>query len=98
MTREEAKNWLNKLYIGADITDEYGDIVDMQPYSEAVDIAIKALEIAPKKGRWKDLGYNEEWYGRCYTCSVCNAEMVGAENYCPNCGSYMKEEKENGNN
>lgn len=44
MTREEAKNWLNKLYVGADITDEYGDMVDMQPYSEAVDMAIKALD------------------------------------------------------
>jgi hypothetical protein len=44
MTKEEAKNWLNKLYVEADITDEYGDMVDMQPYSEAVDIAIEALE------------------------------------------------------
>ena len=44
MTREEAKNWLNKLYVEADITDEYGDMVDMQPYSEAVDMAIEALE------------------------------------------------------
>lgn len=44
MTREEAKDWLNKLYLRADITDEYGDMVDMQPYSEAVDMAIEALE------------------------------------------------------
>lgn len=44
MTNEEAKNWLNKLYVRADITDEYGDMVDMQPYSEAVDMAIEALE------------------------------------------------------
>ena len=43
MTREEAKNWLNKLYSRADITDEYGDMEDMQPYKEAVDMAIKAL-------------------------------------------------------
>lgn len=44
MTNEEAKNWLNKLYARADITDAYGDMEDMQPYSEAVDIAIEALE------------------------------------------------------
>ena len=44
MTNEEAKNWLNRLYIGADITDEYGDMEDMQPYSEAFDMAIEALE------------------------------------------------------
>lgn len=44
MTREEAKTWLNKLYARADITDEYGDMEDMQPYEEAVNMAIKALE------------------------------------------------------
>ena len=67
---------------------------DLDEDIKAFDMAIEALEQAPKKGRWIDLKYNEEWYGRCYTCSVCNAEMVGAENYCPNCGSYMKEDKE----
>ena len=44
MTREEAKKWLNKLYARADITDEYGDMEDTQPYEEAVDMAIEALE------------------------------------------------------
>ena len=44
MTREVAKNWLNKLYARADITDEYGDKEDMQPYEEAVNMAIEALE------------------------------------------------------
>ena len=47
MTREEAKNWLNKLYARADITDEYGDMEDMQPYEEAVNMAIQALEQEP---------------------------------------------------
>ena len=47
MTREEAIEWLNKLYIGADITDEYGDMEDMQPYGEAVNMAIEALEQEP---------------------------------------------------
>ena len=47
MTREEAKIWLNKLYIRTDITDEYGDMEDMQPYEEALDMAIKALEQEP---------------------------------------------------
>ena len=44
MTREEAKTWLIKLYARADITDEYGDMEDMQPYEEAVNMSIKALE------------------------------------------------------
>ena len=47
MTREEARTWLNKLYTRADITDEYGDMEDMQPYEEAVNMAIKALEQEP---------------------------------------------------
>ena len=47
MTREEAKKWLNKLYARADITDEYGDMEDMKPYEEAINMAIKALEQEP---------------------------------------------------
>lgn len=45
MTRKEAITWLNKLYARADITDEYGDMEDMQPYEEALNIAINSLEI-----------------------------------------------------
>ena len=44
MTNKEAIKWLKKLYIRTDITDEYGDMEDMQPYEEAVNIAIKALD------------------------------------------------------
>lgn len=47
MTREEAKIWLNKLYTRTDITNEYGDMEDMQPYEEALDMAIKTLEQEP---------------------------------------------------
>ena len=43
MTRKEAKSWLRKLYARADITDEYGDMEDMQPYEEAINMAISAL-------------------------------------------------------
>lgn len=45
MTRKEAIKWLNKLYARADITDEYGDMEDMQPYEEAINIAINALKV-----------------------------------------------------
>lgn len=44
MTRQEAKNLLNELYVRADITDEYGGMEDMQPYEEAINMAIKALK------------------------------------------------------
>lgn len=43
MTGEEAKSWLDKLYLRADITDEYGDMEDMQPYEEAITMAISAI-------------------------------------------------------
>lgn len=83
MTNEEAKNWLNKLYIGADITDEYGDMVDMQPYSEAVDMAIEALE----KTRWIPVSDKYEhhidhtdciWYGNDSGCpTTCSQYRDG---------------------
>lgn len=44
MTKEEAKIWLNKLYARADITDEYGDMEDMQPYVEAIDTVTKTID------------------------------------------------------
>lgn len=44
MTNEEAKEWLNKLLARADITNEYGEMEDMQPYEEAVHVANEVLE------------------------------------------------------
>ena len=44
MTREEAIQYLQKLYLMADITDEYGDMDDTTPYETAVDMAIEALK------------------------------------------------------
>lgn len=54
MTREEAKNWLNKLYVRTDITDDLGEMVDMKPYEEAVDMAINALH---REQQFLDAGY-----------------------------------------
>lgn len=87
MTREEAKNWLNKLYARSDITDEYGDMEDMQPYEEAVNMAIKALEQKPKTGHWKKIATYP-----LYECSKCKLEsMLNTWDYCPNCGCHMVE-------
>jgi hypothetical protein len=47
MSKEEAIKLLNMLYVRADITDEYGDMEDMTPYEEAINMAIKALEQEP---------------------------------------------------
>ena len=44
MTREEAIRNLEELLIKADITDVYGDMEDMTPYEDAVNMAIQALQ------------------------------------------------------
>ena len=53
--------------------------------TEALDMAIEALNAEPKHGRWID-----------EKCSVCNYGVeswnVGT-NYCPNCGADMRGEQ-----
>ena len=44
MLREEAVQYLHKLYMMADITDEYGDMDDTEPYETAIDMAVEALK------------------------------------------------------
>ena len=44
MTREEAVQYLQKIYLMADITDEYGDMDDTEPYETAIDMAVEALK------------------------------------------------------
>ena len=61
MTREEAIEYLHKLFMQADITDAYGDMDDTEPYETAIDMAVEALkeqhwipcsERLPKKDDW----------------------------------------------
>ena len=44
MTNEEAIKLLNNITSYCDFTDQYGDMIDSEPYYEAVELAIKALE------------------------------------------------------
>lgn len=93
MTREEAKSWLRKLYARADITDEYGDMEDMQPYEEAINMAITALsenkgEDRPK-GHWIYL--NGVWPYR-WECDQCGSLSKLNFNFCPDCGVDMRGE------
>lgn len=48
MTKEEAIKYLHKLYMKAEITDEYGDMDDTETYEIAVNMAVEALE----RTRW----------------------------------------------
>ncbi len=46
-----------------------------------------------KKGKWKDYPIIDG----CLQCSNCGVLRMGEpSNYCPNCGSDMREEKDNG--
>ncbi len=56
MTSEEAETWLKKLYTRADITDDYGEMVDMQPYEEAVNMAIDAIR---REQKFIDAGFKD---------------------------------------
>ncbi len=53
MTREEAIEYIMKLYMKANITDEYGDMDDTEPYETAIEMAVEALkQTERKKGKW----------------------------------------------
>lgn len=79
MTRKEAIKWLNKLYARADITDEYGDMEDMQPYEEAINIAINSLEIDERY----ELEYEQT--------VICPSYGID----CKDCPAYDQKESEN---
>lgn len=47
MTKEEAKKLLTYMMISYIPKDQYGDYDDQEPYEQAVDMAIEALENKP---------------------------------------------------
>ena len=81
MTNSEAISNLNHIYgiVSPDI-------------QRSLDVAIKALEERPK-GEWikwnfKTFGAMGDWE---YKCSNCEKVYGGEYNFCPNCGSIMKD-------
>lgn len=91
MTREEAIEYLIKLYMKANITDAYGDMDDTEPYETALEMAIKALEQPERKhGYWK---YAEFLYA--FICSNCGRSAISCYDYCPCCGAEMRMKDEN---
>ena len=65
-----------------------GEKYEITKYAiEAVE-AIKALEQEPRKGHWKDIpGYKDI----AWCCSECEHFTTMKHNFCPNCGTRMKE-------
>ena len=90
MTREEAIRLLNEMDMMCSYEDDYGDMIDRDPYQDALDMAIKALEQQPKTGHW------EKYFDDYVKCSKCGELVKFHHNYkhCPNCGSYMTESEE----
>ena len=78
MTLEESIKNLNKLLNLCDFTDEFGDRIDCEPYYEAVEVAIKALE---------DKGY-EQGCDDCISREAAIDALRDAENHAFN--SYYK--------
>lgn len=80
MTRQEALHELYTIF-GYGF---YNERVD-----EALNMAIKALEQEPKRGKWLD--YLEE--GLKWECSECGSKYTTPWHYCPNCGARMESEE-----
>ena len=70
---------------------------DDDVYTEAIDIAIKALENEHKKGKWIDhsdetILFGGVTYTPPFTCSECGKTALNEPWwYCPNCGADMRE-------
>lgn len=90
MANEEVVKYLKKLLNLCDFTDELDDRIDCEPYYEAVDLAIKALEQEPKTGHW----IFDEILDKHYYCSECKSMGVDYWDYCPYCGTRMESEAE----
>lgn len=85
MTREEAIQILSESDVLALCN---GDT----PATQAVDMAIEALQAEPvKHGEWKYYNYSDvsNPYQGYFICSVCEEYEHTKHKYCPNCGAKM---------
>lgn len=81
MTREEAIRQIENRWSIMD----YGESVAL---GEALDMAIEALSVEPKTGRWIRVGYD------IYECSLCHQNVMTKDidcySYCHGCGAKME--------
>jgi len=54
---------------------------------------IKGVVQKPKTGHWKRISIDKyvQHAMAYYKCSVCDKDIIGTHNYCPNCGAKMSE-------
>ena len=66
-------------------------------YLDALNLAIKALEQEPKKGKWEYDANKDKSGGHCNKCG--HFLRYGEKtNFCPDCGADNREVLEDGNN
>ena len=58
---------------------------------DALEMAIKALEQQPKRGKWIN-NPDADYGGGFFMCSECGTEFYDVGKYCPECGSDNREE------
>ena len=89
MTRQEAIYQIKNLAV---LSSEK----DMASITEALEMAIEALEQVPKRGKWIDVEHQlgmqcSECGKMCNEITLCTDMMTEAHwNYCPNCGARME--------
>ena len=62
-------------------------------FNEVLDMAIKAIEQEPRKGKWTKISNTVP----CMNCPICGSTFTLIQggnkmHYCPNCGAKMSEE------
>ena len=79
--RQTVKEYLNRAIFGA--SQKIDDWVDTMP----------AADVAPVvRGTWETMMVDHPlWY-----CSKCNQVTAFRTPYCPYCGAYMREERDDG--
>lgn len=57
--------------------------------------ALPPVTPQPKIGHWKRISIDKyvQHAMAYYKCSVCDKDIIGTHNYCPNCGSRMEVEE-----
>lgn len=99
MTREEAIQVLQDMVMRFVPTDQYGDYDDPEPYEQAIDMAIEALQREVPKNPVVNLvsdadgsrRLNEGWTESALLCPVCHTWFgeVFDEGYCRRCGQKL---------
>lgn len=76
--------------------DEDGETADDEEKLNAITDLVNGVPSVtpqPKIGHWKRISIDKyvQHAMAYYKCSVCDKDIIGTHNYCPNCGAKMSE-------